>query len=825
MLFSKKVFTGRPSNLKRLYQMRILLLLVLLIILSCESLEAQQVKGLITDTQGKPLANASVALKKSKDSSVVKLSISDSSGQFEFQTITPGNYFVATSHIGYSPRNSTTFDVEDGRVITTPVIGLVPAAREMGTAMVAASRPLVEVRPDKIILNVEGTINAVGEDALGLLRKSPGVTVDKDNNLSLNGKNGVQLYVDGRPTYLSGSTLADYLKTIQSSSVESIEIISNPGAKYEAAGNAGIVNIRLKKNKAFGTNATLSGGYNVGVYSKYNGSLSLNHRNGHVNIFGDYSYNHSLSETYATMYRTQLDTQFLQNSVLLATYNTHNYKVGMDYFIDKKNTLGFVVTGVFSGFGYQSTSATPIVYIPTNQTDRVLHADNHTDGRNDNVNVNGSYRFADTSGHELNVNADYGYYRLRSDQLQPNNYFDSTGKHLLYSNNYNILSPTDIHIYSLKMDYEQNWLKGKLGMGWKSSYVTTVNDFREYMLGQARIPDTQSSNNFNYKENINALYATYTRSLKGWVLQGGLRAENTNSKGVSDDSTFNRHYTDLFPSASVTWNRHPASQWTLNYSRRIDRPAYQDLNPFEFKLDDYTFSKGNTLLRPQYTHSGGLTYMYNYKLTATLNYSHIKDLSTTLVDTTQQSKAIVYKKNLATQDIASLNISYPFQYSWYSAFVNINGSYSVNKADFGAGRVINLNVFNTTIYSQHSFSLGKGWTGQLTQYYVSPNIWQATLEARSMWSLDAGLQKTLLKGNATLKASVTDIFKTLHWTATSSFAGQYIRTTGGYESRQLKLYFTWRLGNKQVKAARKHQMGAEEENKRVGGSGGGGVNP
>jgi hypothetical protein len=217
--------------------------------------------------------------------------------------------------------------------------------------------------------------------------------------------------------------------------------------------------------------------------------------------------------------------------------------------------------------------------------------------------------------------------------------------------------------------------------------------------------------------------------------------------------------------------------------------------------------------------------MYNYKLTATLNYSHIKDLSTTLVDTTGQSKAIVYKKNLATQDVASLSISYPFQYRWYSAFVNINGAYSINKADFGAGRVINLNVFNTTIYSQHSISLGKGWTGQLTQYYVSPNIWQATLEARSMWSLDAGLQRTLLKGNATLKASVTDIFKTLHWTATSSFAGQYIRTTGGYESRQLKLYFVWRLGNRQVKAARKHQLGAEEENKRVGGSGGGGVTP
>ena len=805
--------------------MRILLPLVLLIILSRESLKAQLVKGLITDAQGKPLAGASVALKKTKDSSVVKLSISDSTGQYEFLTVTPGSYFISTSHTGYSASNSTAFEVKEGAAMKTPVIGLTRDTRELSTAVVAAQVPLVEVKPDKIILNVEGTINAVGEDALGLLRKSPGVTVDKDNNLSLSGRNGVQVYVDGRPSYLSGASLADYLRTIQSSSIESIEIIGNPGARYDAAGNAGIVNIRLKKNRAFGTNATIGAGYNIGIYSKYNGSLSFNHRNERLNVFGDYTYNRSLNETYATMYRTQLDTQFLQHTVLQSGYNIHNYKVGMDYFIDRQNTLGCVVTGVFSGYGYRSNSATPIVYIPTNETDRVLRADNRTDGRNDNINVNGSYRLADTSGHELNVNADYGYYRLRSDQQQPNNYFDSTGKNLLYSHNYNILSPTDIHIYSLRLDYEQNFLKGKLGLGGKSSYVTTVNDFREYDLGQSRILDTQSSNNFSYKENINALYATYTRTLKGWILQGGLRAENTNSKGISDDSTFTRHYTDLFPSASVTWNRNPAKQWTLNYSRRIDRPAYQDLNPFEFKLDDYTFSKGNTLLRPQYTHSAGLTFMYKYKLTATLNYSHIKDLSTTLVDTTQQSKAIVYKKNLATQDIASLNIGYPLQYRQYSAFFNINASYSVNRADFGAGRVIDLNVFNTTIYSQHSYSFGKGWTGQLTQYFVSPNIWQATLRSRSMWSLDAGLQKTILKGNATLKASVTDIFKTLHWTATSDFAGQYIRTTGGYESRQLRLYLTWRLGNKQVKAARKHQLGAEEENRRVGGSGGSGVTP
>ena len=818
--------------------MRILPLL-LLIVLSYESIEAQQIAGFARDDQGKPLVGASVALKKNKDSSVVKLSISTANGQYEFSPVSPGDYFVSVSHIGYVPRNSTAFEVKAGGITQAPVMTLANVSRDLKEAVVAVRKPLIEVKTDKLILNVEGSINDVGQDALELLRKSPGVTVDKDNNLSLSGKNGVQVYVDGRPTYLSGSALSDYLKSLQSSSVESIEIISNPGAKYEAAGNAGIVNIRLKKNKAFGTNATVSGGYNIGIYSKYNGSFSFNHRDKNINIFGDYSYRHSLNETYATMYRTQLDTQFLQKSVLQSSSNSHNYKAGLDYFVNSRSTLGLVVTGVFSDYGIRSNSATPIVYIPTNTTDRILQANNHTDGKNNNININGNYRYADSSGHELNINTDYGFYHLRSDQLQPNNYFDSTGKILLYSNNYNILSPTDIHIYSLKTDYDQNFLNGRLGFGGKVSYVTSGNDFREYNLynqNQTKVLDTSRSNYFDYKENINALYTSYTRTAKGWIIQAGLRAENTNLKGTSTgyklengryqtyDSSFTRHYTDLFPSASITYNKNPEKQWTLNYSRRIDRPAYQDLNPFEFKLDDYTFAKGNTLLRPQYTHSVGLTFMYKYKLTATLNYSHIKDLSTSLVDTTEHSKAIIYKKNLATQDITSLNISYPFQYKWYSVFFNVNAFYSINKANFGAGRVINLNVFNTTIYTQHSIRLGGGWTGELTQYYVSPNIWQATLQSRSMWSLDAGLQKTLFKGNATAKVSVSDIFKTLHWTATSNFSGQYIKTTGGYESRQLKLYFTWRLGNRQVKAARRHESGAEDENKRVS-TGSGGVTP
>jgi hypothetical protein len=659
--------------------------------------------------------------------------------------------------------------------------------------------------------------------------------------LSLNGKNGVQVYIDGRPTYLSAANLADYLKTLQSSSIESIEIIGNPSARYDAAGNAGIINIRLKKNQAFGTNASFSAGYNIGTYSKYNGSFGFNHRNRDINIFGDYSFNHAMNEGFSTLYRTQLDTFFLQRTTLVTTVNTHNYKFGADYFIDKKNTLGFIVNGISSTSDLNSYAATPIVYAPANKTDRVLQANNRTTSTRDNVNFDLNYRFADSSGHELNVDADYGLYHFRSNQYQPNDYFDSTGRTLLYSNIYNLISPSDIHIYTFRADYVMGFAKGRLSFGVKSSYVTTRNDFQEWDIGNNNgashsVLDTLSSNNFGYKENINAAYADYKRTLKGWIIQGGVRVENTNGKGVSSgwredetpgrtrppnpyipyDSCFSRHYTDVFPSASITYNKNPMRQWTLSFSRRIDRPAYQSLNPFEFKLDDYSLSRGNTLLRPQFTNNVGLSFTMNHVFTAALNYSHTKDLATTLIDTTEGSKELIEQQNLASQDVLNLNLTYPFQYKWYSVFVNVSSFYQLNKANFGVGRTVDVNVFNTTIFTQHSLRFGKGWTGEISQYYSSPNVWTATLRASSIWSLDAGLQKSLFGGSGSFKMSVTDIFHSLNWTATSLFAGQSIRASGGSETRQLKLYFTYRFGNRQLKAARRRSTGAEEESKRAG---------
>lgn len=798
------------------------------------SVSAQKVAGVVKDEQGKALHGASVTLKSAKDSSTIKYGASSASGTYEFTGIRSGKYFVYSTFVGYASKGSPAVEVNGANAVIVPDIILNKTSGNLKEVLVNGQKPVVEVQADKTVLNVEGSVNAVGQDALELLRKSPGVMVDKDDNLSLSGKNGVKVYIDGRPSPLSGADLAAYLKTLQSSSVEAIEIITNPSAKYDAAGNAGIINIRLKKNKSFGTNGSVNAGYSIGTFPKYNGGFSINNRNKRVNLFANYNYNQGRYANFMDLNRQLLDTLFMQRSNMEFRNKSHNFKAGMDYFINKKSTVGVMADGNLSDNTFTNLSRTPISYVPTGKVNRVLVADNTSKSKRRNVNANLNYRYADTSGRELNIDADYGMYRITSDQYQPNYYFDPAGIVLQDSRVYNMLAPTDIDIYSLKTDYQQKFKKGILGFGGKVSYVNTANNFERYdVAANLKTLDTLRSNRFDYKENINALYVNYNKAYKKITFQVGVRMESTHTEGrskgfqqvgtqyMSYDSTFNRNYTDFFPSAAITYSIKPTNQFGLRYSRRIDRPAYQDLNPFEFKLDEYTFQKGNTQLRPQYTNSFAITHTYKYKLNTTLNYSHVKDVFTQLVDTAERSKAFLTKKNLATQDITSLNISYPYQHKWYSVFTNFNGYYSHYKANFGTGRIIDLDVFAFNVYQQHTFTLSKKWKGELSGFYNSPSLWQGTFKSKAMYGVDAGVLKTILKDKGNLKVSVSDIFNTMRWSATSNFAGQMLNMRGGWESRQLKVNFTYRFGSNQVKAARQHKSGLEDENKRVGSQGGG----
>ncbi len=798
------------------------------------SVQAQQITGVVKDQQGKGLEKSTISLLKAKDSSLVKLVVTGDNGGYAVTATQTGNYLVSASHIGYATVYSNVFELT-GSGITIPDLTISKDNGSLKEVIVTAKKPMIEVNADKTILNVEGTINAVGYDALELLRRSPGVMVDKDDNLSLAGKNGVQVFIDGKPSPLAGADLANYLKSLQSAQIEAIEIITNPSAKYEAAGNAGIINIKLKKNKTFGTNGSVNSSYVQGVYPKFNGGLNLNYRNSKINLFGNYNYNNSKSLMEMNSHKVQFDTSFDQSNKMIFNNNTHGFKGGIDYFINAKSTIGATVSGNIAENDINTTGPMYFTYIPTNQLVKILKATNTNDMTRNNVNTNLNYRYAVTKGAELNIDADYGFFKIRSNQYQPNYYYQANGITETNRAIYNMLSPTDIKIYSVKTDYEQNYKGGRLSIGGKIGIVDTDNDFQRYdVYSSNKKLDTAKSNNFGYKENINALYVNYNKQLKkGIMFQFGVRAENTHSRGISKgfkketnnwtgyDSTFKRDYTDLFPSAAMTFNKNPMAQWTIAYSRRIDRPAYQDLNPFEFKVNEYSYMKGNTLLRPQYTNSFSITHIYKYRLTTKLNYSHVNDIFVLLPDTIDKTKGFLTKRNLANQDVISLNISYPFQYKWYSFFVTTNVNYSHYVADFGGGaRKVDFKIFSLTYFMQNSFNLGKGWTGELSGLFLSPSVWQGVIRTKSMGTVDIGLQKTVFKGKGTVKVAVSDVFQTMKWSGSSDFAGVNSSFNGHMELPQFKLNFNYRFGSNQVKGARQRKSAVEEETKRTENNGG-----
>ena len=788
------------------------------------------ITGIVKDEQGKAVDKTTVSLLNAKDSSVIKLSVTDNEGKFKFET-EPGTYLLSVSHVAYLPVISKAIEVSGAGEVSAGELSMLKKEGALQGVTVSSQKPMIEVKADKMIVNVEGTMNSVGNDALELLRKSPGVTVDKDDNISLAGKNGVQVYIDGKPSPLGGTDLANYLKSMQSAQIESIEIISNPSAKYEAAGNAGIINIRLKKNKAFGTNGSVNLGYVQGHYPKYNGGVNLNHRNGKINVFGNYNYNNGKYRMRMDMRKEQFDTLFTQNNRMTFKNNSHGFKAGIDYFMDKKNILGLVVNGNIADNNFNTSGPMYFDYQPTNQLVRILKATNDNDMARDNVNANINFKHTEADGRDLNIDADYGFFKIRSVQYQPNRYYEGDGVTEISHTISDIVAPTNIDLYSVKADYEQNFKGGKLGIGGKIGIVNTDNNFMRHDVANSVATDI--NNLFEYKENINALYLNYNKQFKGVMVQLGVRAENTHAKGISSgfektngttkdiDSTFDRDYTDFFPSASVSFNKNPMSQFTFSYSRRIDRPAYQDLNPFEFKLNEYTYMKGNTELRPQYTNSVGLTHIYKYKLTTVLNYSHVQDVFAQLPDTIDKTKGFLMKKNLATQDVVSINISYPFQYKKYSFFATTNGAYSHYKANFGEGdRKVNQEVFSMTFFMQNSYDFGKGWKGELSGLYISPSVWQGVVKSKAMGYVDIGFMKTVLKGKGTFRAVWSDIFKTMKWSGSTNFAGTNSVFSGNGEMQQVKLNFSYRFGSNTVKAARQRKTGIEDENKRANTTGG-----
>ncbi len=780
--------------------------------------KAQLLSGVLTDDKGSPLPNATLVISKVADSTVIKYSVTNKSGAFALTGLPFSRIILHASFTGYKNLD-TLLNFTSNLSLQLQMIA---ADKTLGGITITAAKPLFEVRPDKIVLNVQQSAIASAGNAFELLKKLPNVLVDPNDAISMNGKTGVRIYIDGRPSPLSVQEITALLRTMPATDVEAIEIITNPSARYEAAGNAGIINIRLIKNKSIGSNGTVNAGWLEGIFPKYNASLSLNQRTKKANLFGTYSHNEGTNESYMNLLRYQNDSVFNQRSTTVYTATANNVKLGADWAINKLNTIGLLLNGNFSTSLSNTTSTTPIAAQSNREVVQTLNAFTTGNRRRKNGSANINWRFADTTGHIATVDADYSFFDLKGNSYSDNNYSNKQNNPLqqtIFSNS----TPVAIHFYSVQASWQQNLWKGTLEAGLRSAFATTQNrfSFYNYYNGTPLI-DAMRSNYFSYTENIQAAYAQYNKSISKWSYQAGVRLEQTSSLGeltainTAADKTVKRSYLNAFPSLALTYNIHPKHQLGLSYSRRIDRPSYQDLNPFENRIDELTYQKGNPFLRPQFTDNIELRHTFNYVLTTSFTYSNVHDFFAAITDTVEGRRNFITQQNIAQQKVYSLNSSKPFTVTkWWTGYGSAGATYNKYRADFGAGKIINIDKITVNLYTQNSFIINKKLSAELSAFYVSPYVWAGNYECRSSWSIDAGAQYKLLADKATIKLSVTDIFQRMPWSGTSRLGSLYVVASGGWESRLLRLNFSYRFGNKEVKAARQRTTGIDDLNKRV----------
>ncbi len=802
-------------------------------LLSSVFVARSQVSVKFTNKENSPIDKITVELLRSRDSVTVKTAITDKAGNAGFENLKEGAYLVKGTLVNYKPAYSTIFTIVKDQVLSLPqMIIVAKEPTELKAVTVFSKKQFIEVNADKTIVNVDASPTNAGATALEVLEKSPGVTVSNDGLLSLRGKNSVLVLVDGKSSYLSAADLSNYLKNMPASAIDQIEIMTNPSAKYDAEGNAGVINIKTKKGRASGLNGSVIFGITTGFYEDRKGTMYVttrfppsflfNYRKNKINIYGNYNPLYARRKTNLLYVRTKLDPSKIVTGFneTLSDFNrhvtTHSLKLGLDLFADKKNTYGIVFTGTSNSRLLDQTSYTTI-----SDQNRQLLSVMDTKAGNDiflnDLAANFNYRHVfDSIGKELTIDADYVLYdnvsktRLFTDFY--NNAGQSSGIPLLL----NGVLPAKINIYSLKANYILPLKSAvKIETGIKSSLVKNDNlvDYTRWN-GNAWVKDSRS-NHFMYDENINALYLNGSKQFKKWNLQVGLRLENTNANGyqVTNDSSFKRNFTNLFPTAFVSYAVNKEHSFTLAAGRRITRPNYQDLNPFLNFLDSISFQVGNPFLLPQLTNNAELSYSYKGRLTATLNYSKTKNVFSVLL-TTDNNVVYLQPRNLAGYSNFGLSVitNFPVAKKWNSnIFLNLfNNRY---KGIFN-NSLVDMAFTQLIVNCSETYTIQPGFVLELSGVCRTKGVDQLVI-SHPQWWLNVGLQKQVMKGKGTFRFNIRDLFWTQKFRGYQDY--ELVRTTieNTPDSRQVSATLTYRFGkgNQQNQQGKKNAAPLDEQNR------------
>nr|WP_236943285.1 outer membrane beta-barrel protein [Hymenobacter sp. PAMC 26628] len=784
------------------------------------------VRGTVADSAGgAPVVFATITLHRAADSVAVKAEFTGAQGTFQLEAAAGGRYLVSAAQVGYRRRWSPVFELPAAGLTLPPLLLARSASTALKEVSVTTARPLYEHLADRTVLNVENSPLAAGATTVQLLGRAPGVTLDAEGNLSLRGRQGLLVLLDGKRLALTGAELADLLRALPAEQVSTIELITNPPASYDAQGTAGVIAIHLKKDQRLGTNGSVNAAYGRGEYGKFTGGGALNYRRQQVNAFGNYTYSDR-----GGFVRVDIERQFAptggpssssaQNNDLTSHLQSHAFKAGVDYNLSARTLVGVTASGLISGLTSTNQNQTSR-YDGAGALASRYHATIDQDVRRPSVTLNANLRhaFADSAGAAtLSADADYARYDVRRLTGLATAYDQPSGVPDWLAGN----QESTLYIESVKADYARPLPhRVRLEAGAKVTSVRSDNDVAfDRTQNGITARDLAISNAFRYDENVNAAYGILRRAGARTGLQAGLRAEQTNTLGqsASGADNFERHYFQLFPSLSVEHTLNDRHALALALSRRIERPNYSQVNPLRVYIDPTSYGSGNPDLVPATSYNVELTHTFRQKFSTGLSYSRTDRPIAIQSQPSPDGNLLVVSQsvNLAVQHNYALTLTAPLTLApWWTFYGNAVLYYARFVGGPAGGPPVNHRPA-LTFTGSNTFALPGGWTGELsTNFETGETFGYERLKYRGQ--VGAGVQKSLWAQQATLRLNVADVFYTTPVRSTQTYATFSETFYQRQDTRVVTLAFTYRFGSTKVAGARKRAAGAEDELRRAAG--------
>lgn len=776
------------------------------------------IEGKVIDAKNAPVPFATVLLKNAADSTVVRGAMSGSNGEFQFQ-VSAGKYFVQVQFVGCETFTSRVIDIASQSARIDPIV-LQERAKMLNEVSIQGQRPSIVHEDGKITLNVANTVVGSSGNVIELLAQAPGVSVDQNDQVSLNGKPGVTILLDGKATYLQPSELAALLKSMNASNVASIEIVANPTARYDAAGNSGVLNIKSKKSMRDGFNGSAQAGAGMGRYGKVSAGINMNYRAKKWKHF--LNYNYSFNKRFAdvamdrTSYLNEVPVNFNVYTDRSLSIHSHSWQAGTEWQWNEKNSLTLSTTGSVND---RKSDAVTITKVRTsgNTVDSMFMVSDRQSyiWRNQTAALGYKHVF-NKKGEELMADADYAVYSFNlGDDIS----VQKQNEHAVSEHRYNIVSkqPTRFAIMAARLDYTLPVNdKTTIELGVKGSEVSTRSDvtYHNDQSGEFRI-DIERSNDFNYTERIAAAYVNLRTNMAGFQTQFGLRAENTSYNGNSalKNQFVTRDYFRIFPSFNAFKDVTEQYRIGLSYSYRIDRPAYNDLYPFVFYMDPFSGQRGNPGLLPQFTHSAQLSQTFFQTYTVNFSYSNTSQYMAFLI-LLDEDNTSGYATRLNFDRYYNYNLSFlaPVRLSSkWTANVNISTFYSQFSTQFLSDNEA-VDAFSGIANISQTITLPLGFTAEIVTVYNAPNV-VGLFHTRASGALHVGLQKSFMQKKATVRLSANDLLRTMRLTNKLEYPGLELLIDNRFETRIVRLNFTYNFG-KSGKSSRRRSA-QDEEQRRV----------